>query len=359
VTERVSLEQALREGEERYRSLVELSPEAIVVHSLGIIIYVNEATVRLFNVRSRDDLIGRSFLDFVPPQSIDEVRRRMQNPPDPEAKREPMLVRSRRADGSEFILEALGSRVTYRGQPAGQVILRDITERVRAEQELTTSREQLRNLSTYLQSAREAERASIAREIHDELGGALTALKMDLAMIDDIFPPTGQTSLRAALQKKVDSMAELIDSTVKTMRRIVTALRPVLLDSLGLNAAIEWHAEDFQHRTGIVCTVRLPAEDTVLDRERSTAVYRIFQEALTNVARHAGATMIDASLHVEGSVLMLTVSDNGKGIRPDQLANTKSFGIMGMRERALIFGGEVTLTGIPGTGTTMSLRLPL
>jgi len=355
-TERITLEEAMRESEERYRSLVELSPEAIVVHAMGRIIYVNDATVRLFMANSREEIIGKALLDFVPHEYLGAVRYRLEHPAAPGEERAPMLIRSRRRDGEEFFLEALASVVTNSGAPAGQIILRDITDRVRTEQELTSSREQLRELSTYLQSAREAERTSIARELHDELGGALTALKMDLAMFEDALQAD---DIRKAIVGRVDSMSALIDGTVKTMRRIITELRPVLLDSLGLNAAIGWHTEEFQNRTGLVCDVRMPIEDIAIDRERSTAVFRICQETLTNVARHAGATRVDIDLRVDRGTLFLTVRDNGRGISPEQETHSKSFGLLGMRERALIFGGEVTVRGTPGQGTTVALTLPI
>jgi two-component system sensor histidine kinase UhpB len=359
VSERVRLEEARRESEERYRALVDLSPEAIVVHTQGTIVYVNEATVHLLLASSRGALIGRSFLDFVPAEYKDEVLRRMAAPAETVQKAGPLLVKATREDGKEFFLEALGSRITYGGQPAAQVILRDISDRVRAYEELRTSREQLRRLSTHLQSARESERSAIAREIHDELGGALTALKFDIASFEELLPPGDAATARGPIVEKLESMSALIDTTVQTMRRIITQLRPVLLDSLGLSAAIEWLAEDFQTRTGIPCEARIEREDGLADNERATAVYRIVQETLTNVARHAGATRVEITMDIRGGMLHLTVCDNGKGVTEEQIRAPGSFGIMGMKERALIFGGEVSLEAAPTGGTAVSLRLPL
>jgi PAS domain S-box-containing protein len=359
VTERVNLEEARRESEERYRSLVDLSPEAIVVHATGTIVYVNEATVRLLLAPSREALIGRLFLDFVPPAYKEDVIRRMQGSPEEVQKEGPLLVKATRGDGQEFYLEAIASRITYGGQPAAQVILRDITDRVRAYEELRTSREQLRRLSTHLQSARESERGAIAREIHDELGGALTALKFDIASFEEVLPPGDAGGLRDLIVVKLESMSALIDSTVQTMRRIITQLRPVLLDSLGLNAAIEWLAEDFEHRTGILCGTRIQGEDLLTDQDRATAVYRIVQETLTNVARHAGATRVEIAMGIHEGALRLSVHDNGKGVTEEQIKAPGSFGIMGMKERALILGGEVTLGTSGEGGTTVVLTLPL
>ncbi len=358
VTERVHLEEARRESEERYRSLVDLSPEAIVVHAAGTIIYVNEATTHLLLAPSREALIGREFLDFVPPDYKEDVLRRMAAPPDDIQKEGPLLVKATRGDGKEFYLEAIGSRITYGGLPASQVILRDISDRVRAYEELRASREQLRRLSTHLQSARESERGAIAREIHDELGGALTALKFDIASFEEVLPPGDGGGIRDAVMEKLESMSALIDTTVQTMRRIITQLRPVLLDSLGLNAAIEWLAEDFEHRTGIRCETRIQGEEGLADRDRATAVYRIVQETLTNVARHAGATRVAITMETVGDSLRLTVHDNGKGVKEEEIRAQGSFGIMGMKERALILGGEVTLAAAREGGTIVTLTLP-
>ena len=359
VTERVKLEEARRESEERYRALVDLSPEAIVVHAQGTIVYVNEATAQLLLAPSRDALIGRSFLDFVPPAYTEVVIRRMQAPAEEVQREGPLLVKATRGDGQEFYLEAIASRITYGGQPAAQVILRDISDRVRAYEELRGSREQLRSLSTHLQSARESERAAIAREIHDELGGALTALKFDIASFEEVLPQGDAGGVRDTIVEKLESMSALIDTTVQTMRRIITQLRPVLLDSLGLSAAIEWLAEDFQNRTGIMCETRIQGEDVLSDHDRATAVYRIVQETLTNVARHAGATRVEITMGTLEGTVRLSVHDNGKGVTDEQIRAPGSFGIMGMKERALILGGEVTLKGSRDGGTTVSLTLPL
>jgi len=359
VTERAILEKARRESEERYRALVDLSPEAIVVHAQGRIVYVNEATAHLLLAPSREALIGQSFIDFVPSAYKADVIRRMEASAEEVQKEGPLLVKATRGDGKEFHLEAIGSRITYGGQPAAQVILRDISDRVRAYEEIRASREQLRRLSTHLQSVRESERGAIAREIHDELGGALTALKFDIASFEEALPGGDAGGMRATLLEKLASMSALIDSTVQTMRRIITQLRPVLLDSLGLGAAIEWLAEDFQHRTGIVCETRLQGEDLLSDHDRATAVYRIVQETLTNVARHAGATRVEITLGIHERTLRLSVHDNGKGVTAEQIQAPGSFGIMGMKERALILGGEVTVGCAEGGGTTVSLTLPL
>jgi PAS domain S-box-containing protein len=359
LTERVELQDALREGEERYRTLLDQSPEPIIVHSVGTIVYVNDAVLRLYRLTSRDEMVGKSFLDFVPAEYRDEIRERMREFPTSTMSQMTRLIKTAGFDGKPIYIEVIAARIMYRGQPAAQIILRDMTERMEREEELKRSREELRDLSSHLQSAREAERAAIARELHDELGSALTALKMDLASLEEaVQDGTGEES-REARAERLSSMALLIDDTVHTMRRIVTELRPALLDSLGLIAAIEWHAEEFQQRTGIECRLAPHPDEIEIDKDRATSVFRIFQETLTNVARHAEATRVDVDFQITGSRLTLRVHDNGRGIRPEELNRPHSFGLLGMRERALIHRGEVTIEGEPGAGSTVTMRLPL
>jgi signal transduction histidine kinase len=216
---------------------------------------------------------------------------------------------------------------------------------------LRESEDKLRRLAAHLISVREEERAHIAREIHDELGQVLTGIKMEVGWL--------QKRLKEpALLEKCDSMAKLIDSSVQTVRKIATGLRPEMLDDMGLVAAIGWQAKDFQKRTGIRCRAKLPPESK-FDLEISTAVFRIFQEILTNVARHARATRVDIELAVTGDQIKLDVVDNGIGIPDTELHGRKSLGLLGMRERALLFGGEVGITGTSGQGTRVSVSIPI
>ena len=219
---------------------------------------------------------------------------------------------------------------------------------------MKTSHEQLRSLSAHLESVREEERTHIAREIHDELGQMLTALKIDLSWLTPRLPKEQELLL-----VKTKSMYQLIDMAIHTVQKISAELRPAVLDDLGLSAAIEWQAGEFEKVTEIRCEFSSNPEDIVLDQDRSTAIFRIFQEALTNVIRHANATKVKASLIEEAGKIVLRVRDNGEGIEKKQIINPKAFGLIGMRERARFWGGEVKITGTPGRGTTVAVSIPL
>ena len=222
----------------------------------------------------------------------------------------------------------------------------------RKSERLKESEDKLRRLAAHLISVREEERAHIAREIHDELGQVLTGIKMEVGWL--------QKRLKEPqLLEKTESMSKLIDSTVQTVRKIATGLRPEMLDDMGLVAAVGWQAKEFQKRTGIRCRVKLPPETVKLDIDVSTTSFRIFQEILTNVARHARATRVDIELGGNESELSLQVVDNGVGIQEDELTGKKSLGLLGMQERALLFGGDVRISGSPGHGTRVSVNIPL
>jgi len=199
---------------------------------------------------------------------------------------------------------------------------------------------------------REEERAHIAREIHDELGQVLTGLKMEVTWL-------AKRLKEKPLIEKTDSMCKLIDTTVQTVRKIATGLRPEMLDDMGLVAAVAWQAKEFQKRTGIRCRAKLPPETVKLDVDVSTTMFRIFQEILTNVARHSRATRVDLDLSVNEERVALDVIDNGVGIADAELNGKKSLGLLGMHERALLFGGEVKISGTPGHGTRVAVSIPM
>jgi len=224
-------------------------------------------------------------------------------------------------------------------------------ELFRKTERLRESEDKLRRLAAHLISVREEERAHIAREIHDELGQVLTGLKMQVTWL-------AKRLKEKPLIEKTDSMCKLIDSTVQTVRKIATGLRPEMLDDMGLVAAVGWQAKEFQKRTGIRARVKLPPEGAKLEVDISTSMFRIFQEILTNVARHSRATRVDIGLDVTGDRVSLEVADNGVGIPEGDLRGRKSLGLLGMHERALLFGGEVKISGSPGHGTRVAVSIP-
>ncbi len=237
---------------------------------------------------------------------------------------------------------------------ANRLLRTEIEERMVAEDELMQSREQLRDLSLHLQSVLEREREDIAREIHDELGQSLTAIKLDLSWLHDRYADHHE------LLKKIDSMVGLIDMSLTSVKRIASELRPAILDHLGLAAAVEWQMKEFKVRTGIDCRLIITPDDLMADRDRSTALFRILQEALTNVIRHAEASEVQVSLRKTDGQITLQIQDNGKGITQGQRADHRSFGLMGIRERVLFFNGDIDIhSGEPVEGTSITIRIPL
>jgi PAS domain S-box-containing protein len=261
-----------------------------------------------------------------------------------------------RKDGTVFPVE-LRAYLTKvgDGQPTRMwAIVRDISERKKIEREILDSQERLRSLTAHLQSVREQERTNIAREIHDEMGQTLTALKMDLSWIKKRMGHQPEP-----IGEKISGMSVLIDGAVRSMKRISTELRPGLLDDFGLSAAMEWQAEEFTIRTGIECHTVFKPKEIVVDKDRTTAVFRIFQEALTNVARHSQATGVKVELIKSQKFIKLTIKDNGKGIAKEKISGSESFGLMGMRERVTFMGGGISIEGVNGKGTVITARIPL
>jgi signal transduction histidine kinase len=214
-----------------------------------------------------------------------------------------------------------------------------------------TQREQL---LARLDAIREEERRLIAREIHDQIGQSLTALKLDVAWLrSKAATPGAEVDARAA------AMESLIDHTIDTAQRVSTALRPSILDDLGLAAALRWQVREFEQRTGLPCVLDLSSDDTTIEPATALGLFRIAQEALTNVARHAGARQVRVDLDVGAELAALTVADDGRGVTPEELARPTSLGLLGMRERALVVGGQVTIVGTPGKGTTLTARVPV
>ncbi|TMQ01858.1 MAG: PAS domain S-box protein [Verrucomicrobia bacterium] len=362
VSERQRVEQALHESEERFRLLVEgVQDYAIfMLDPAGKVTSWNSGAERLLGYRS-DEIIGAHLARFFTPLDVRRAK--------PEQNLEQASLQGRaedegwrvRKDGSRFqanvIIAALRdeqSRLLGFAQ-----VTRDITGLKQAEKQLKDSREQLRALAAYLQSVREEERTRIAREVHDELGQALTGLKMDIAWLEKKFTDLRELPTLRPLRLKTRKMPGLVDEIISKVRKIATELRPGVLDDLGLEAAIEWQIQDFQKRTRIKCEFTSNLKDIQLSPDSATAVFRIFQETLTNIVRHANATRVRIRLEATRGKLLLEVHDNGRGMTARDISGAKSLGLLGMRERAMMLDGEVTIVGRRGKGTTVGLRIPL
>jgi len=254
-----------------------------------------------------------------------------------------------------LVLSLFGGVIILSLSKLHRALIGAIEARDRAASQLRHSREAIRNLSTHLQGGIEEERKRISRELHDELGQSLTSLRMELAALADRLQGDQD---QGPLSKKSGSMLELLNRTIASVKRICTELRPSVMDDLGLSAAIEWLAEDFQERTNIQVEVQTDPPDIFADEAVSIAVFRITQEALTNVARHAGARQVEISLEWEESELILRVHDNGRGIQQEELDKSGSFGLLGIQERVSILGGRLSIKGDPETGTQLHVRLP-
>jgi signal transduction histidine kinase len=245
---------------------------------------------------------------------------------------------------------SVGLGVLLAGGVFSYIIARDISKQTL---ELQGSFEQLRALAGRLQNIREEERKRVAREIHDQLGQALTAIKLDVSSLVHEIPEDQRRQ-----STRPQTILKLVDETIQSVRRIATELRPGMLDDLGLVATLEWAGEEFGSRTGTECRLDLPPDDIVVDPETAVAIFRIFQETLTNVARHANAKEVKARLTIEDDNLTLEVHDNGSGIPREKLQKGKSLGVLGMRERATLLGGDLSITGNPGKGTTVRVWIP-
>ena len=315
---------------------------------------------RIFGLEPGQIKVGGDALPFIHPEDRDLVISAVTTAV---KTKEPysFYYRILRADGDERIVFSRGQVVSDEdGEPIRVFgATQDVTELKRAEENLKATTERLRALSARLQSTREEEGIRIAREIHDELGSALTSLKWDLEGMDKMLsdPKTGPAL--ASMRGKAKTMTRLIDSTIDVVRRISAELRPSALDDLGLVPAIELHAQQFQARTGIVCNCDFASDRVNLHQEQSTAVFRIFQEALTNILRHAQATRVNIQTIEDEGEFILTITDNGRGITEGEKSGQLTLGLLGMRERAHLIGGEVDITGIEGEGTAVTVRLPI
>jgi two-component system sensor histidine kinase UhpB len=357
--ERKRAEVELRRSEIFLESIVENIPDMIFVKDARELRFVrfNKAGEELLG-HARRNLIGKSDYDFFPADEADFFTRAdrnvLRNREVLDIPEEPILTKGK---GLRYLHTKKIPIVDENDHPLYLLgISEDITERKRAENELQRSFELLRTLSQRLEVVREQERTRIARELHDELGVRMTCMKMDLArllamMRDPLFP-------REKMEEKIRSMGTEVDTTIAEVQRLASELRPGLLDDLGLVAAIEWQCQDFERRSGIRCLCEASFDEIKISPSRATAAFRICQEALINIARHARATFVRVLVKESGDDVLIEVQDNGQGIPAEKVNEAGSLGLLGMKERSMAIGGRLEIAGWPGKGTTVTLRFP-
>jgi PAS domain S-box-containing protein len=342
------------------RGLFEHAPDAILaVDASGRVIRANERVAAVFGWPP-EELVGERIEQLLPDEyRAKHVRHRDSYAAQPHVR--PMGagldLRGRRKDGTQFPVDIMLSPLETKQGPIVIAIVRDVTRRKAVEERLRQTGEQLRALTARVQDAREQERTAIAREVHDQLGQALTGLKMELSWMAKQLATCSEKAAHEAVVRALEIMV-LTDGMIESVRRIARDLRPGLLDELGLMESIQWQAREFERRTGIACDVSGEVEELGLERPASTEVFRIFQEILANVARHAGGTAVRTTVAIDGGRVVLEVADNGRGISQEQIFDRRSLGLLGMQERAAMLGGDVRFDGTPGRGTTVTVRIP-
>ncbi len=343
----------VRKSESKFRLLFEQSSDPIYLrNSQGTITEANQAMINLFGYTC-DELVGMNVRDLlVEPGSFNILADAIEK----KGSVRNLELSMKKKDGTVIIC-LVNSKVFYdelQGYSGSQVILRDITEEKKNIELVTRTREELRYLSAHLQSLRERERSYIAREIHDVLGQLLTALKMDCTWLMKKIPDESPD-----VADRKESVLRLCDNTIDEVGRLSTELRPGLLYDLGLCEAVEWQAGEFMKRTGISCNLNCDLDGLNLLRDQSVALFRIFQESLTNIIRHADATEVNISLEKKGENIELAVHDNGKGITLDRIKDIRSYGLIGMRERAYSCSGEISITAPVEGGTRILVTIPV
>ena len=358
LTEQKRAELSQRETETRFSAITANLP-GVVFQMLArpaqdelLMPYVSAGAAGLFGVAPEDFLSKPAlFVDLLDPADRADLRDAVAQAIRHHAPLEGQWRIRREGTGVRWVQVAASAREANGGNWLLDGIITDITAQKEAEQELMQSREELRELTAHAESVKEQERRLVARDIHDEIGSTLTGMKADLAWLKKRFAEDGE------VMGKLTSMGELVDGAVQTANRIIQALRPGILD-YGIAPALEWQASDFSARMDLEVAFETNADDLALDIEQSTALFRVFQESLTNVAKYAKATRVETELFATPTSVTLEVRDNGVGLTEGALSKAASFGIRGMMERVRALGGWLDINGAPGKGTTVMLSIP-
>ncbi|MGN6292970.1 MAG: PAS domain-containing sensor histidine kinase [Chitinophagaceae bacterium] len=352
ITELKKIEEDLRNSEQKYKLLFESNPLPMWMLSLPdyTIIEVNTSALKQYGY-TQEEFLHLDIFMLRPDEDIERLRAATNR--QFRGIHYAGVWRHKRKDGEIIYVDVVTHDIYYEGKPTRLVLANEVTEQYLAEEKLKESYDATRKLTEHLQNVREEERLHIAREIHDELGQLLTVLKMDVSWLNRKLQPASEP-----VKEKITELLSLIDVTVKKVRHISSELRPSLLDDLGLIAAMEWHTEEFQNRSGISVEVNLPPAELLLPEPVKIGLFRILQESLTNVARHSGADKVAVTLLQKENSLILTIKDNGKGFDAEN-AKKKTLGLLGMKERTLMIGGEYKITGVQGEGTIVEVIVPL
>lgn len=353
ITQEYMARERLAENEKKFRMLAENSVDSIFELDLnGFHQYVSSATTEIFGY-TVEETIGAHFSKYLPENKLQEAYEVFAKVLSGERIRS-YASEAVRKDGRTIIAEFSIAPIRKDGQIIGfQGITRDVTAQKKAENALKESHEKLRNLTKYLQTIQERERTIIAREIHDELGQVMTAINMEASLLAKKIPETLKT-----LKPRSEAISELAVGAIRSVKRIISKLRPTLLTDLGLAAAIAWEAKEYQQRTGINFEVIMEPKEFGINEDLDIAVFRIFQEATTNIIRHAGATLVLVRLTKKDDTVELIIKDNGIGLSEEKMLLSDSFGILGMRERVEMLGGVFEILSQPDKGTTLVSRLP-
>ncbi|GJL78062.1 MAG: hypothetical protein NPINA01_10510 [Nitrospinaceae bacterium] len=348
----------LEQSEASVRTILENAFDAIItIDSEGVITNWNQRASSIFGWHA-NEAIGKKLSELIIPSQYRESHirglARFRATGQSEILNQQIQLSGLHRDGYNFPVELAISAIKRENSYIYTGIIRDITQRKKAEGQLIQSRERLRNLNNELQTVQEKEKTRIAREIHDELGQALTALKFDISWVEKEISKESPKMV-----EKAGSMKDLIEGTIKVVQRIATELRPQMLDIMGLCETMKWQNKEFEKRTGTQCELIIEPADIVVDPERATTLFRVYQEALTNVARHAKATKVTTTFKLENNCLVLEINDNGIGMDEIMVENPHSLGLIGIRERAILWGGGFHLNSVPGKGTSLRITLPL
>lgn len=343
--------------EDKFKGLLEAAPDAMIItDNRGDIVLINKQAEILFGY-TRSELINKKIEILVPAASKNKhigYREKYIQNPQTRPMGQPSELFAVRKNGTEIPVEISLAPLKTINSTLFLASIRDITERKKLTEELQSTNETQRLLTARIEKIREEERTAISREIHDELGQQLTALKMDISWL---AKKALQDSLPA--KEKIQDAMTLIDDMIKSVRRISSALRPSMLDDLGLEEALEWYSTDFQKRTGVNVKFNSTLLNNQLPNNISTALFRIYQESLTNIARHADATLVSAGLKSNHSVITLTIKDNGKGFDIKKIRTKNTLGLLGINERAILIGGKCDIQSRIGKGTVITITVNL